>query len=70
MLYLKGMRTTMFQLSGFYCRPTSCWDCALRSSVSGIGQQFLFRASMFAGLQVVIGVLETSCSRVMGHLIV
>ena len=20
-LYLKGMRTTMFQLSGFYCRP-------------------------------------------------
>ena len=20
-LYLKGMRTTMFQLSGFYCKP-------------------------------------------------
>ena len=23
-LYLKGMRTTMFQLSGFYCRVPRC----------------------------------------------
>ena len=31
-LYLKGMRTTMFQLSGFYCRGTlTGWLCRLQT---------------------------------------
>ena len=37
MLYLKGMRLMMFQLSGFYCRVSGTWVYGLRIFMLGLG---------------------------------
>ena len=56
-LYLKGMRITMFQLSGFYCILLRVWaelshPTALRLPVLGVRQ---LRASDPSGLKPSLG---------------
>ena len=67
-LYLKGMRIMMFQLSGFYCKswgfkaPESvCWSLGVAPNTKGLGCGAAYVMRIFGFRVMISATLKHSC---------